>query len=107
MGVSRGDIDDGEFLTADVVFDGFCFVCYCVVCCVVADVTEADDSSAAHDEELFIFGMVPVVALGDAGLGDVDGNLAPVWGFEEFRKGSSLIGVHLEVVSEHVLWQEA
>ena len=56
-----------------------------------------DKAVAGDDDELLPFGVVPVLALGDTGLGDVDADLPAVEGADEFGERAPLVAVHLEV----------
>lgn len=55
-----------------------------------------------NDDELFPLGVVPVLALGDAGLGDVDTHLPALGSVDELGKRAALVDVHLQV--EHCLF---
>ena len=49
--------------------------------------------------------MVPVLALGDSGLGDVDADLTMGEGMEELGEAASGIDIHLVVVDGFLLWE--
>ena len=60
---------------------------------------------AGDHDELLPLGVVPVLALGDAGLGDVDAHLAAVQRVDQFRERAALVDVHLQVEYGLVFWQ--
>ena len=63
---------------------------------VAADAAFLDERLAADDDEELPFGVVPVLAFRDAGVGDVHAELAAGNGLQELRKAPAGIGVHLE-----------
>jgi len=97
MGIPGGDIHHLQLSAADEILEDL----------LGTDLAEADDAGAADHQELFVFAVVPVVALGNAGLGDVDGYLASIRGLDHFGKGAPLIHVHGQRVAEAVLGQVA
>ena len=62
-----------------------------------ADLPLLNETVARHHDEELPLAVVPVLALGDAGLGDVHGKLAVIDRFQEFRKAASRIAVHLQI----------
>lgn len=52
------------------------------------------------NDELLPLAVVPVLAHGDAGLADVDGDLATVLGVDQLGEGAAVIGVHLQGILE-------
>ena len=52
----------------------------------------------ADYDEGFPLAVVPMLALGDSWLGDVDAHLATVEGVEEFGETASCVHVHLEAI---------
>lgn len=57
---------------------------------------------ALYDDELFPLGIVPMLTLCDAGLGDVDAHLPALGGVDELGERAALVDVHLQV--EHGLF---
>ena len=86
MGVAGEHVDGLDLVAADLEVEDF----------AGADLALLDEGAAADDDEEFPFGVVPVLALGDAGLGDVDAELAIIEGLEELGEGAAGIGVGLE-----------
>lgn len=74
VGVPREHDDGLDFVTTHLVVEDF----------VSAFLAELDETVARDDDELFPLGVVPMLALGDAGLGDVDAYLSAVEGVDEF-----------------------
>ena len=66
--VAGKHVDGLDIVTGDLEFDYF-------ICAEFAFLDQC--VSCNHDEKL-PFGIVPVLALGNAGLGDIDGDLAAV-----------------------------
>lgn len=97
MGVSGRDVDYFQCITTDAVLQDF----------LAVDGAEPDDSLPADYEELLVLGVVPVVALDDAGFRDVDRYLAAFGRAQELGKGPAVIVVHLQGVAELVGGQEA
>ena len=64
----------------------------------VGFVSQLNESMTAYDCEVLKLGVVPVLALGDTGLGDVDADLTMGEGVEEFGEAASGIYVHLVIV---------
>ena len=60
--------------------------------------------AAYYDEELPL-GVVPVLALCDAWLADIDAHLTTIKGVDEFGEGASVVDVHLQWESDLFLWQ--
>lgn len=70
-----GEHDDGlDFVTTHLVVEDF----------VGTFLAELDEAVAGDDDELFPLGVVPMLALGDAGLGDVDAYLSAIEGVDKF-----------------------
>ena len=66
------------------------------------DVPLLNQAVTGHDDEQFPLGVVPVLALGDAGAADVDGHLAAVGGVDELGKGAPVVRVHFQGILEFV-----
>jgi len=73
----------------------------------VVEVTLLDKTVALHHNELLELGVVPVLALGDAGLGDVDAHLAGIEGVDQLGKGAAVVHIHLEGEGHFLLGQVA
>ena len=83
-----GEHDDGlDFVTTHLIVEDF----------VRALLAELDEAVARDDDELFPLGVVPMLALGDTWLRDVDAPLAAVEGVDEFGERAAGIDVHLQV----------
>ncbi len=63
---------------------------------VRVDSSLLDESVAAYDDEELPLRVVPVLALGDAWLTDVDAYLTAVESVDEFGERASIVNVHLE-----------
>ena len=73
VGVAGEHVDGLDVVAADFKFDG---VVGAAGGGVGADLAFLDEAVAGDDDEEFPFGVVPVLAFGDAGFGDVDADLA-------------------------------
>lgn len=83
-----GEHDDGlDFVTTHLIVEDF----------VRALLAELDEAVARDDDELFPLGVVPMLALGDTWLRDVDAHLSAVEGVDEFGERAAGIDVHLQV----------
>lgn len=71
---------------------------------VQADPAQAYERLARDDQELLPLLVVPVVSLGDAGLGDVDRDLAPVRGAQDLGERSPPVSVGAQRVRERALF---
>ena len=60
----------------------------------VVQVALLDESVAFDHDELLELGVVPVLALGDARLGDVDAHLPRIQGVNQLGEGAAVIYVH-------------
>ena len=87
VGVTGEHDDTLDFVTTHLVVEDF----------VGAFLAELDEAVARDDDELFPLGVVPMLSLGDAGLGDVDAYLSAVEGVNQFGERSTGIDVHLQV----------
>ena len=85
MGIAREHDDGLDFVTTHLVVEDF----------VSAFLAKLDEAVARDDDELFPLGVVPMLALGDAGLGDVDAYLSTVEGVDEFGERAAGIDIHL------------
>lgn len=83
-----GEHDDGlDFVTTHLVVEDF----------VGAFLAELDEAVARNDDELFPFGVMPMLSLGDTWLRDVDAYLSAVEGVNQFGERTAGIDVHLQV----------
>ena len=71
-----------------------------VALCVLPHLPELDRRGAGDHQEPLPLAHVPVVALGDAGLRDVDGDLAALGRAQELRERAAVVHVGLEAVGE-------
>ena len=69
------------------------------------DVALTDQAVTRHHDEQLPLGVVPVLALGNAGAADVDGHLAAVGGVDELGKGAPVVRVHFQGVLELIRGQ--
>ena len=60
---------------------------------------------SADNREVLELAVVPVLALGDSGLGDVDADLTMSEGVEELGEAASGIDIHLVVIDGFLLWE--
>lgn len=67
---------------------------------VEADPAQLDAGGTGHHQEPLPLRHMPVVALGDARLGHVDGHLASVGRAQELREASALVDVGFQAVGE-------
>ena len=74
MCVAWEHVDGLDVVAVNFPFEDFAFG--------IIEITLLDESVTFHDNELLELGVVPVLALGDAGLGDVDADLAAVEGMD-------------------------
>jgi len=92
MDIPGGYIHHFQLISANVIFD----------CLIRADFPKTDDAGATDHQELFILTVVPVVAFGDARLGNVDGHLSSIRGLEKLGKRAPVIHVHF-IVFVHII----
>ena len=86
VGIAGQHVDRLNVLAADLKFQDL----------ICAQLPLLDQPVAGdHDEEL-PFGVVPVLALGDAGLGNIDAYLTGIQRMNQLRKTTAVIHVHLE-----------
>ncbi len=71
----------------------------------IVEVALLDEAVAFHHNELFKFGVVPVLAFGDAGLGDVDTHLTGIEGMYQLGEAATIVHVHLEWEGGLFVWQ--
>ena len=88
VGVAGEHLDRLDVVAADLV----------VPYLIGAFFAEADETVTADDDEGFPLAVVPVLTLGDAGLGDVDADLPAMEAVAKFCEGAARVGVHLEVI---------
>lgn len=87
VGVTREHDDGLDFVTTHLVVEDF----------VGAFLAELDEAVARNDDKLFPLGVVPMLALGDTRLRDVDAHLSAVEGVDEFGERTTLVNIHLQV----------
>lgn len=97
VGVTREHDDTLDFVTTHLVVEDF----------VRALLAELDEAVARNDDELFPLGVVPMLALGDTRLRDVDAYLSAVEGVNQFGERSTGIDVHLQVEDSFFFGQVA
>ena len=72
VGIPYGNVDNFQFFAADIIADDFAGSLVSGI-----HVAEAYHSFSADDQKLFIFCMMPMIAFGNAWLGNVDRKLSP------------------------------
>lgn len=87
VGIAGEHDDTLDFVTTHLVVEDFVRVL----------LAELDEAVARDDDELFPLGVVPMLTLGDTGLGDVDAYLSAIEGVDEFGERTAGINVHLQV----------
>lgn len=93
-----GEHDDGlDFVTTHLVVEDF----------VGAFLAELDEAVARDDDELFPLGVVPMLALGDTRLRNVDTHLSAVEGVDEFGERTTLVYIHLQIEDSFFFGQVA
>ena len=92
-----GEIDDIVSIAGEHV-NGFYLVArdFKVEDLIGAYLSLLDEALTANYDEEFPLGVVPVLALSDARLGDVDADLSAVKGVDELGKGASRVNIHLQ-----------
>ena len=83
MGIPGGDIHHREVFAADLVGDHR----------GITHLAEADHAFALQDDEFFMLGLMPVVALGDVRLGHVQADLPTAAHVQKLREGAPLVGM--------------
>ena len=73
----------------------------------VGFVSQLNESMSADYREVLELAVVPVLALGDSGLGDVDADLTMGEGVEELGEAASGIDIHLVVIDGFLFWEIA
>ena len=88
MCVAREHVDGLNVVAVNFPFKDFTFG--------VIEVTLLNKSVAFDDDKLLKLGVVPVLALGDARLADVDADLSCIEGMHQFCEAAAVIDVHLQ-----------
>lgn len=91
--ISRRDIHDFQFAPADEIF----------LYLVRADPTKTDDAETAHDQKFLVFGVMPVVALDNAGMQNIYAELSAVGSANNFRETAARVDLHFERIAKLVL----
>ena len=94
---TRYHVDRFDLVTANIEFDHL----------AGRDVPFLNQSVALHNDEELPFGIMPMLAFGDARFADVDGNLPAVFGMHKLGKAAALIDIHLQRILEFVCRQVA
>ena len=97
MGVAGEHVDGLDVVAGDLELDDF----------IGAQLALLDEAVAGDDDEELPLGVVPVLAFGDAGTGDVDGDLAAIEGVDHLGEGATVIDIHLEREGYFLLGQVA
>ncbi len=85
---AREHVDGGDVIAIDLPLQHFAFG--------IIQVPLLNQAMPLDHNELLELGIVPVLALGDAGLGDVDAHLARIQGMHQLGEGAAVVHVHLE-----------
>ena len=85
MGVSGQHVDGLDLLAGHLKLDHL----------IRANPTLLDKAMAGHHDKELPLGIVPVLALGDAGLGNVHGELTAGCRPQELGKAAAIVYVHL------------
>ena len=93
VGPTGDHVDGLDFVAADLELDRL----------AGADAALLDPRAALNNDEELPFGVVPMLTLRDAGLADVDRDLAAIFGVNKLGEASAVVDVRLERVLEHVL----
>ena len=88
MGVAWEHVDGLNVVAVNFPFEDFAFG--------VVEVALLNKAVAFDDNELLKLGVVPVLTLGDAGLADVDADLACVEGMNQLGEAAAVIDIHLQ-----------
>ena len=95
MGPAWNHVDRFNFVAGDLEPDGFAGI----------DVPLLNEAVALDDDELLPLAVVPVLALGDSGPGDIDGDLAAILSVDQLCEGATVVDVHLQGILE-LLWRQ-
>ena len=88
MGVAGEHVDGLNVVAVDFPFEDFAFG--------VVEVTLLNEAMTFDDNELLELCVMPVLTFGDAGLTDVDADLACVEGVYQLGEATAVIDVHLQ-----------
>jgi len=97
VGIARQHVDSLNLIPKDLeLYD-----------LVGAQLALLDQPMAGDYNEELPLGVVPVLAFGDARLGDVDAHLAAPKGVDQLGKGAAVVHIHLEGEGDFLLGQVA
>ena len=99
MGVAREHDDGLDFVARYFIVDNLGIR--------VGFISQLNESVTRNDREILELAVVPVLALGDSGLGDIYAHLTMGESVEELGKAASCIDIHLVVVDGFLLWEIA
>ena len=99
VGVAREHMDGLDVVAFDLPLQHFTFG--------IVQVPLLDEPVALDHNKLLELGVVPVLALGDAGLGDVDAHLTCIERVHQLGEGAAVVHVHLEGEGHFLLGQVA
>ncbi len=99
MGVAREHVDGLDVVAIDFPLQHFALG--------IVQVPLLDEPVALDHNKLLELGVVPVLALGDTGLGDVDAYLTGIEGVHQLSEGAAVVHVHLEREGHFLLGQVA
>ena len=88
MSVAWEHVDGLDVVAINFPFEDFAFR--------VIEVALLNETMTLDDDELLKLGVVPVLALGNAGLGDVYADLTAVEGVDQLCEAATVIDVHLQ-----------
>ena len=71
----------------------------------VVKISLLDKTVAFYHNELLKLSVVPVLTLGNTGLGDIDTHLSCIEGVHQLGEATTVVHVHLEREGNLVVWQ--
>jgi len=86
VGVAREHVDALDVVAGDFELDHL----------VGAELALLDEAMAGDDDKELPLGVVPVLPFGNAGLRDIDRDLAAVEGVDQLGKGAAVVDIHLD-----------
>ena len=87
MGIARKHDDTLDLVATDFIVQDF----------IGSFLTELNESVTGNDDELFPFGVMPVLSFGDTRFGDIDRNLTTIQGMYQFGEATPVVYIHIQV----------
>ena len=94
VGVTRNHLNYLKFLARNPVLDNGIVIALFVL----ANSAKTNQALSRDNAELLPLRMMPMLALGDSGLRNVDGNLTAIGSAQHLGKASAIVNVHLKFV---------